>query len=117
MNQMYCNNCIYFPFSVETIWKNFWSIEKWNNIKLEEPSEDLLIGHNKENQGLSSEESTVKKQTKQQPFRKSNISSEQMTELLGIKQVQTFINKADYALYQYLIDILLPKVLKPIPNR
>ena len=24
--------------------------------------------------------------------------------------------KADYALYQYLVDILLPKVLKPIPN-
>ena len=24
--------------------------------------------------------------------------------------------EADYALYQYLVDILLPKVLKPIPN-
>ena len=26
------------------------------------------------------------------------------------------ILEADYALYQYLVDILLPKVLKPIPN-
>ena len=32
------------------------------------------------------------------------------------KEVQTFIYEADFALYQYLIDILLPKVLKPIPN-
>ena len=33
-----------------------------------------------------------------------------------LKEVQTFIYEADFALYQYLIDILLPKVLKPIPN-
>ena len=30
--------------------------------------------------------------------------------------MHNFILEADYALYQYLVDILLPKVLKPIPN-
>ena len=48
--------CLIF-FSIETLWKNFWSItnEKIiHNIKQEEPSEDLLVGHNKENQGLCS---------------------------------------------------------------
>ena len=39
-----------------------------------------------------------------------------MMKLLNIKEVQIFIHEADFAVYQYLIDLLLPKVLKPIPN-
>ena len=30
--------------------------------------------------------------------------------------VHTFVQEADFAFYQYLVDILLPDVLKSIPN-
>jgi len=116
--------------SIETLWKSFWSItnEKIiHNIKQEEPSEDLLVGHNKENQGhcgSTGEEGgeELKKQNKQQNQQQRIKSNEllsidhQMMKLLNIKEVQIFIHEADFAVYQYLIDLLLPKVLKPIPN-
>merc|ERR1719225_282149 len=70
--------------SVEHIWKEFWSNDSIS-IESKDPS---MIGHNKENQEVSS-------------------TSE--------SEMQNFILEADYALYQYLVDILLPKVLKPIP--
>ena len=62
----------------------------------------------------------LKKQNKQNQQRiKSNellSIDHQMMKLLNIKEVQIFIHEADFAVYQYLIDLLLPKVLKPIPN-
>ena len=44
------------------------------------------------------------------------ISADQLKTLFNSPIVHNFILEADYALYQYLVDILLPKVLKPIPN-
>ena len=44
------------------------------------------------------------------------ISGDQLKTLLNSPIVHSFILEADYALYQYIVDILLPKVLKPIPN-
>ena len=41
---------------------------------------------------------------------------DQLKTLFNSPIVHNFILEADYALYQYLVDILLPKVLKPIPN-
>ena len=64
----------------------------------------------------------LKKQNKQQNQQQRIKSNEllsidhQMMKLLNIKEVQIFIHEADFAVYQYLIDLLLPKVLKPIPN-
>ena len=64
----------------------------------------------------------MKKQNKQQNQQQRIKSNEllsidhQMMKLLNIKEVQIFIHEADFAVYQYLIDLLLPKVLKPIPN-
>ena len=45
-----------------------------------------------------------------------DIPPDQLKTLLNSPIVHNFILEADYALYQYLVDILLPKVLKPIPN-
>ena len=83
-----------------------------------------MIGHNKENQVVSSSSgdqdqiATVKKthSSKKSSASQKIISPDQLNQLLKTSEVQHFILEADYALYQYVVDILLPKVLKPIPN-
>jgi len=93
--------------SVELIWKEFWS----NTTMSLGAKDSCMIGHNKENQEVSStsEEQKIKKKS-------FEISSDQLKTLFNSPIVHNFILEADYALYQYLVDILLPKVLKPIPN-
>jgi hypothetical protein len=98
----------FFICSVELIWKEFWS----NTTMSLEAKDSSMIGHNKENQEVSST-SEEQKSSKKQSF---EISSDQLKTLFNSPIVHNFILEADYALYQYLVDILLPKVLKPIPN-
>ena len=64
------------------------------------------------------EELTKQNKQNQQRIKSNELLSidHQMMKLLHIKEVQIFIHEADFAVYQYLIDLLLPKVLKPIPN-
>ena len=36
--------------------------------------------------------------------------------LLNLSGIQSFIQEADFCLYQHLVNIMLPDVLKPVPN-
>jgi regulatory factor X 1/2/3 len=39
-----------------------------------------------------------------------------MAQLVRLSKVKTFLLEADYAFYQKLVNFLMPKVLKTIPN-
>ena len=69
--------------------------------------------NNKENQDVSSSTSdghdVIKKLVKIEN-EKSDVSTEQTMLLWSMPVVQNFILEADYALYQYMIEILLPCV-------
>lgn len=80
-------------------------------VKEENNHGDNYVGHNKENQHVStsdSDEESLKKHVK--PGKKSEVSMDQIMLLWSLPVVQNFILEADYALYQYLIEILLPCV-------
>ncbi|XP_064477045.1 DNA-binding protein RFX2-like isoform X6 [Ornithodoros turicata] len=44
------------------------------------------------------------------------MSKSKLFLLCKCKQVQTFVQKADYQFYQNLVDVLIPDVLRPIPS-
>jgi hypothetical protein len=83
------------------------------NMKMEDTSAEDH-SNNKENQGVSaSSDQGLKKQqptSKQDLIKRPDIPADQMTILWSLPVVQNFILEADYALYQHLIEVLIPRV-------
>ena len=105
-------------FSVEQIWRDFWSKDLFQSPKSEE--------HNKENEvSTSDQEQTQIKKASSTPtsttmatgtgmsVKRQKIPLEELASLLQSPDLQNFVQEADYALYQYIVDILLPKVTLP----
>ncbi len=90
--------------SIEHVWKDFWSVD------LLAINKDYIGNHNKENVVA------VKDEENKKDLKPCVIPTERLKVLLRSTCVQEYIKNADHALYQHLVDILLPKVLKPIPN-
>ena len=108
-----------FDFSVEQIWRDYWSKDLFQSPKSEE--------HNKENEVSTSDQEQPQSQIKKassttvsaatagtgMSVKRQKIPVEELASLLQSPDLQNFVQEADYALYQYIVDILLPKVSVP----
>ena len=113
INETFINSKYYVLFSIEQIWRDYWS-------------KDLLSGqspkseeHNKENEvSTSAVDQEASQQIKKaastttttSAVKRQKIPVEELASLLQSPNLQNFVQEADYALYQYIVDILLPKV-------
>ena len=112
------NFCLFWWFgfcSIEQIWRDFWSKDVFSDGQAK--SEE----HNKENEVSTSdhqEQSTLqikKDRGSAATLNTANVKRQKIPveDLAGVLQnadLQNFVQEADYAVYQYIVNILLPKV-------
>ncbi len=134
------NDTIIIFCRVEQLWTTFWQEDLFNGTDIKS-DEDNQSGSNKENlvddnstkaavkdekadpksgtggdqDGSDTSTNSGPQASKKRP-KMTNLSAEEICSLWTLPVVQNFILEADYALYQHLINILIPQVLKPIPN-
>eukprot|EP00095_Tigriopus_kingsejongensis_P012602 maker-scaffold531_size145796-snap-gene-0.20 protein:Tk12602 transcript:maker-scaffold531_size145796-snap-gene-0.20-mRNA-1 annotation:"transcription factor rfx3" len=90
--------------SLEQLWSKFWRPLGYAHSKRDENSVD------------STHSESVDEEEEDEPDDKNDIIKSQLKDLVKSRQVQKFVEKADFALYQKLVNFLIPEVLGVIPN-
>ena len=99
-------------FSIEQIWRDYWSKDllSGQSPKSEEHNKENEVSTSAVDQEASQQIKKAASTTTTSAVKRQKIPVEELASLLQSPDLQNFVQEADYALYQYIVDILLPKV-------